>query len=105
MDSKTASIVSYITWIGWIVALILGNKDDAEVNKNLNQSLVILIVSTGGGLVCGVLSLIPLIGGLFGVLAGLISLVCFILSVMGIVNAVNGDGKVLPVVGAFRIIK
>lgn len=105
MNTKTTSIVSYITWIGWIVAIILGDKNDPEVNKNLNQALVLNIVSTASGIVIGILSLIPLLGVLFAILGGLISLVCFILAVMGIVNAVNGDGKVLPVVGAFKIIK
>lgn len=105
MDAKTASIVSYITWIGWIVALLVGNKDDAEVKKNLNQALVINVVATVSGIVTGVGSLIPLIGFLFTVLGALVSLVCFILAIMGIVNAVNGDGKSLPVVSAFQIIK
>lgn len=105
MDTKTASVVSYITWIGWIVALLLGNKDDYEVKKNLNQALVINIIGTVSSIIIGVFSMIPIIGILFTILGSLISLVCFILAVMGIVNAVNGDGKSLPVVSAFQIIK
>ena len=39
MDKKTTSWVSYITFIGWIIAYLAGDKEGAKFH--LNQSLVI----------------------------------------------------------------
>ena len=63
MDSKnkTAAIVSYITWIGFIIALCIGDRSDRYVMHHLNQALVLNILSIVGG----VLKVIPLKSGIF----------------------------------------
>ena len=39
MEIKTAKIVSYITWIGWLIVLLIDAKEDAGVKQHLNQAL------------------------------------------------------------------
>ena len=55
MDAKTTSIVAYITWIGFFVALLAGDKEGAKFH--LNQALVILIFM----MVCWILGLVAAI--------------------------------------------
>ena len=39
MDAKTTGIVAYITWIGLVIAFVLGDREGAKFH--LNQALVI----------------------------------------------------------------
>ena len=49
MDAKTTGIVAYITWIGLVIAFVLGDREGAKFH--LNQALVIWLA--------GLLSFIP----------------------------------------------
>jgi uncharacterized membrane protein len=40
-----------------------------------------------------------------GTLLGLVSLIFFILMIIGIINAVKGEMKELPVIGKYKILK
>jgi uncharacterized membrane protein len=71
----------------------------------VNQGLALAIVEIVCWVVFGILGRIPLIGWLFVVIEWLVSLACLVLAVIGIVNAVNGKAKELPVVGKIRIVK
>lgn len=83
MDAKTTGIVAYITWIGLVLAFVLGDREGAKFH--LNQALVIWLA--------GLLSFIPCIGWLWGIF-------CFICAVMGFISAVNGEEKAVPPAGA-----
>ena len=43
MDKRTTDIVAYITWIGFLLAVILGDKESSKFH--INQALVILLFS------------------------------------------------------------
>ena len=60
MDTKTTSWVSYITFVGWIIAYAAGDKEGAKFH--LNQSLVIWI----GYLCLSLVMIIPILGWLVG---------------------------------------
>ena len=74
MDTKTTSIVAYLTWIGLIIALCAGDKEGAKFH--LNQALVIFLFS--------LLSIIPCIGWIWGIFM----IVCWI---MGLIAAINQE--------------
>ncbi len=88
MNTKTTSIVAYITWIGLLVAYLAGDKEGAKFH--INQALVILLFS--------LLSVIPCIGWIWGIFM----IVCW---VMGLIAAVKQEEKEVPLIGRFRIIK
>ena len=88
MDTKTTSIIAYITWIGLIVAFCAGDKEGAKFH--LNQALVIFLFS--------LLSIIPCIGWIWAVFM----LVCWI---MGLIAAINQEEKPVPLIGGIKIIK
>lgn len=88
MNTKTTSIVAYITWIGLLVAFCAGDKEGAKFH--LNQALVIFLFS--------LLAVIPCIGWIWGIFM----LVCW---VMGLVAAINQEEKEVPLIGKIRILK
>lgn len=88
MDAKTTSIVAYLTWIGFIVAVCAGDKEGAKFH--LNQALVILLFS--------LLSVIPCIGWFWGIFM----LVCWI---MGLIAAINQEEKPVPLIGGIKLLK
>ena len=96
MDKKVTGIVGYITWIGWLIAFLAGDKEGAKFH--LNQALVVNILS----LIGSIIGVIPLIGGIVSAVISIFVLVCWIL---GIVNAVKEEEKELPLIGSIRILK
>lgn len=88
MDSKTTSIVAYLTWIGLLIAFLAGDKEGAKFH--LNQALVIWLFS--------LLSIIPCIGWIWAIFI-------FVCWIMGFVAAINQEEKPVPLIGGIKIIK
>lgn len=88
MDKKITGIVAYLTWIGFLVALLAGDKEGAKFH--LNQALVIMLFA--------LLSIIPCIGWIWGIFM----IVCW---VMGFIAAINGEEKEVPLIGSIKILK
>ena len=118
MDKKVTSIVSYCTLVGWLVAYLAGDKENAKFH--LNQGLVLAIFDTGVdavfGIVCSVLDGITPLRGLMGILFGTLNwaattlssvadILVVVLIVIGILNAVNDKEEKLPVIGGITILK
>ena len=95
MDNKTLSSVSYITFIGWIIAYFVGkDKADDFLKYHLKQSLGLVIFSFIFGIILNILIRVTGIGML-----SILGLVNFILMIIGIINAANGVKKPLPIIG------
>ena len=88
MDKRTTDIVAYITWIGLLIAILAGDRENSKFHTN--QALVILLF--------GLLSVIPCLGQIWGIFM----IVCWF---MGLIGAINGEEKPVPVIGHFRLIK
>jgi uncharacterized membrane protein YvbJ len=58
IDPKTAGIICYITWIGFLIALLAGDKNHPFLKHHLNNALIILI----GSFALGVVAIIPILG-------------------------------------------
>lgn len=84
MDSKTLGIVSYLTLIGWIIALVMNTSKDEYVRFHLRQALLLHLA--------GLIWMIPIIGWLLGVAT-------LVFWIMGLVSAINGKQEPLPAVG------
>ena len=88
MDKRVTGIVAYITWIGFLIAVLVGDKEGAKFH--INQALVIMLFS--------LLSAIPCIGWVWSVFM----LVCWIL---GLLAAINEEEKPVPLIGGIKLIK
>lgn len=100
MDQKTTSWVSYITFIGWIVAYLAGDKEGAKFH--LNQSLIIWLGYLIMFIASKLLIFIPIIGWLVA-LAAYVFL--FVMWIMGLIYAINQEEKELPLIGKLKILK
>lgn len=88
MDKRTTDIVAYLTWVGLLIALIFGDRENSKFH--MNQALVIWLF--------GLLGVIPCIGWLWGIF-------CFVCAVMGCISAINGEEKEVPLLGQFKLLK
>ena len=88
MDTKTTSIIAYITLIGLIVALCAGDREGAKFH--INQALVIWLF--------GFLSGIPIIGAFWAIFI-------FVCWIMGLIAAINQEEKPVPLIGQVTLLK
>ncbi len=90
---KSNGIIAYITIIGWVIAFVQNQEQKSEyVNFHIRQMLGIGVA----GIALSVVNIIPLLGWLISIL-GIIPLVIF--WVMGLMGAINGERKPVPIIG------
>lgn len=95
MDSKTTSIVCYLTWIGFIIAIAAGEKDEFS-KGHLNNALV------------GLLFTLPVVLGWIPILGWLLDLWCMFVGVciiIAFIKACMGESFELPLIGKIKLIK
>jgi uncharacterized membrane protein len=98
MDGKTIAIISYFTWIGWIIAFVLYNSNKSQIAAyHLRQSLALMILSIIVYIIQIMLIFIPFLGWAIAILLW-IGLV--VLWVLGLLAAINGEEKPMPVIGS-----
>lgn len=96
--NKTWAVVSYLTIIGLIIALVSDGKESPFVKFHINQSLILFI----GVVISIAISMIPILGW---ILSPFLSLGILIFVIIGIINAAGGKVKRLPLIGDFDLIK
>lgn len=88
MDGKTKAIVAHITWVGWLIALIINSSQKDEITSfYIRQLLGIYLFSL-------VVTFIPLLNIVGWILA-------FIFWVLSLIGAINGEMKETPVIGRY----
>ena len=93
MNKHTTDIVAYLSWPGLLIALLVGDRMASRFH--LNQSLVIWLAGT----IIGFLSRTPLVGWIIGPVGGLFCAVCWFI---GLINAIQGVEKEVPLLGQLR---
>ena len=98
-DIEATKIISLFAYLGILFLIpLLAAKDSKFARFHANQGIVLFICS----LIIGVISIIPILGWIVGAVGGVAIL---ILAVIGIINAVGGKAKELPLIGKYRILK
>ena len=97
-DVEHNKIISLFAYCGilFIVPLLAG-KDSPYARFHTNQGIILFILSV----VMAFLSGFPTIGWIFKVGQVLVAM----LAILGIINAVTGKARELPLIGKFRILK
>jgi len=84
-DGKLVAIVSHLTLIGWIVALVMNQSNKTEIGTfYLRQNLGFILISF--------VVYIPVLGWIIG-------LGVLVLWIISVINAVSGSTKPVPVLG------
>lgn len=91
-DPKVVSIIAYLTFVGWIAALVLNNPRSELGSFHVRQALGIFLLVAA----CSLLMVIPILGWLAAVAGYLLS---FIMWVVGFIGALQGEQKLAPVLG------
>lgn len=91
-NGKTVAIIAYITLIGWIIALIMNNGNKTAMGSyHLRQSLGIICI----GVILNILA--SIIG--ISIISWIVWAGVLVLWILGILSAVQGEMKPVPVVG------
>lgn len=86
-NGKLVAILSYITIIGWVIAIILNSSNKTSLGRfHLRQALIIMIVGI-------VFSWIRYVGWILGI-------ILFIFWIIGLVAAIQGKEKEVPIIGS-----
>ena len=98
MDGKSISIISYITWIGWIIAFVMFNSNKSQLAAfHIRQSLGIMLL----GILCYIVQIMLLFVPFLGwAVIGILWIGLVVLWVLGLVSAINGQEKPIPVIGS-----
>lgn len=95
---QAAAIICYLfTWIGWVIAFIIRDKDDELSLHHLNQGLILAIIAS-------VATLITRLRGLFAIVGEIADVAVLLLCIMGIVRAAKGSDEPLPFVGDIKLL-
>src|SRR4030095_16725954 len=85
VEDRTVAILSYITLIGFIVAIVIHSSKKTELGAfHLRQVMGLIVCGVAFGLCAIVLAFIPILGWL-AIMAGWITMLVFV--VMGFISA------------------
>ncbi|SFN93883.1 Short C-terminal domain-containing protein [Pseudobutyrivibrio sp. JW11] len=87
MSAHTTGIVAYLTWIGFLIAVLVGDREGAKFH--INQALVINLFFFA----CA----IPVLGWVWWI-------VMVVLWIMALVGACNDEQKPVPILGGIKIL-
>lgn len=94
--SQIYAVVSYITWIGFVIAFVGCDPADPLVRRHLNQALLINILGTISNLLSRV--------RLFGLVSDILGIACLVFFLMGVYRAFRMDSTPLPFIGEIELI-
>lgn len=106
-SNKVMAILAYLSWL--VIIPLVAAPQSKFARFHANQGLVLAITEIAYGILLGILSaILTAISwklAFVGSILSIVYLAFFILSILGIVNAVNGRAKELPIIGKFKILK
>jgi len=103
-NGKTASIISYFTIIGWLIAYFAMHKDNRtelgsyQLRQTLLLNLVAIVLGWGLGFILGLLMVTTGILSLIYI-SYIVQLAIFIIWIIGLIGAINGQKKPMPIIG------
>ena len=106
-QNKGMAVLGYLSWLVLIPIFATKSK---YARFHANQGLVLAIAEIAWWIVTAILNAILYaiswrLGAIVSTVLGLVNFAFVILAILGIVNAVNGKAKELPIVGKFRLLK
>ncbi len=92
--NKAMALLAYILFL----IPLLAAKDSPFARYHTNQGLVLFLCAIASSMIV----IIPILGW---IVAPILGIVITVLAVIGIINALNGKAKELPIIGKFKILK
>ena len=114
-DVEQNKVMAVLAYLGILVLIpILAAKESKFARFHANQGLILLITGVATGVAYSIF--VPVVikiesfisyvlAGIVGIALGLAWLLLLVLAIIGIINAVKGEFKQLPLIGQFQILK
>ncbi len=98
--NKVYAVLSYFSFL--VVIPILAAKKSRFAQFHANQGAVLFAVEVISSVVFGIIS--GFSSTVAAILSGLFSILLFLFILLGIINAIDGKAKELPIIGKFNIL-
>ena len=102
MNKQATGVVSYLSWIGWVIAFLFGDRNNAKFH--LNQSLVLNIVFFVLGCAKGFFSHIWLVGWIVNWALGIVTFVFGIIWLVSFISAIQDSDRYVPIISDIHLI-
>jgi len=91
-NGKTVGLIAYFTLIGWIIALVMHNKEKTEFGAfHLRQVLGIMVTGIALSIVASIIDI--------SIISMAVNIAVFVLWIIGLIGAAQGEQKLVPVLG------
>ena len=100
----TAGVLLLLAGILVLIPLFVA-KESPFARFHCNQGIVLALAEVVLSLAAKIFGRLPLIGWIIKLVAGLGGIALLVFAIMGIINAINGRAKELPLVGGIRILQ
>lgn len=101
-SNKGMAVLSYFSIL--VLVPIFTARNSPFARFHANQGLILFVIEAILWIISMVLGWIPIIGWLLSIVIWVLQLGLLALSILGIVNAIQGQAKELPVLGGIRIL-
>lgn len=99
-EDRTVAILTYLTIVGFIIAIVMhSSKKTALGAFHLRQGLGLFVTGVVAWVPCMIISFIPFVNLLMILAWPLLGIGLFVLWLMGLIAAVNGQQKPMPLLG------
>jgi uncharacterized membrane protein len=105
-DIEKNKVFAVLAYLGILFLVpLLAAKDSKFARYHTNQGIVLFLAFVVAYIAIAIMGHIPFVGCLVLVLFPVVSIGHLVFIVLGIINAVNGKYKPLPLIGQFTILK
>jgi uncharacterized membrane protein len=99
-DDKTVAIVSYLTIVGFIVAIVLHNSKKTKLGAyHLRQALGLVVSAIVLFFASFIIAWIPVVNLLMVLVWPVVGIGLLVFWIFGLIAAINGELKPMPLVG------
>ena len=100
-NSRTVALLSYITIIGWVIAFVMNSSQKSSLGAyHLRQAIFLYIISIALYIARIMFLFVPFLFWLISILFLFVSVGLFVLWILGLIAAINGEQKPMPIIGA-----
>ena len=104
-DVQNNKVMGVLSYLGILVLIpLLAARNSPFARFHCNQGIVLALAEVVAGVVLGIGRRMLLVGWIFRLVGSLASILWIVLAVIGILNAINGRAKELPVIGGIKIL-
>ncbi len=110
-DIETNKAMALLAYLSWLVLIpIFAAKNSKYARFHCNQGLVLAICEIiwwiGTAIINAICYAIAWwLGSIVSIVLGLVNIIFLVLLIVGIMNALNGKAKELPIIGKIKILK